>query len=214
MPEHYSLNIRGYTVDFHVYVTVPNSDVKVQQLQRFFARMPDQHLAVLYPIFVMERKPGGRAGGGTWPPGLVRSQVMGAGHARNTGIPDADVERLVVSRASGMIGLSRDRWERPIARLPFTVFHEVGHCVDIALGLVPGGATEADFAGMATDRCGAGNMMARRVVEAYARCICSPNAIYHTLPPRETPASANQRLLGALRRSAAFRTVPAAWQPR
>ena len=214
MAEHLSFSVRGFTVEFHIYVTVSGSDQKVRQLEPFFRRLPDAHLAVMYPIFVMDKKPGGRAGGGTWPPGLVRSQVMGAGHARNTGIPDADVDSMVVARGRGMIGLSKDRWERPIARLPFTVFHEVGHCVDIALGLVPSGANDADFAGMETNRCGAGNMVTRRAVEAYARLMCSPSAIYHTLPARETAASANQRLSNVLRRSPAFRAVPATWQPR
>jgi hypothetical protein len=204
-------------IEFHVYVSVPGSQEKVRQLERFFSRLPDQHLRVLYPIFVMERKPGGLAGGGTWPPGAaIEGEVMGAARSRNTGVPDADIERWVVSRRTGLIGLSKDRWERPLGRLEFSVFHEVGHCVDVSLrsGLVPSGATEADFAGMETDRCGQGSLMVRRAVEAYARYIClGGSRVYHFLPPSETQQHANQRLINALRRSDAFRSVPATWRP-
>ena len=85
MPEHFNLKIRGYGVDFHVYIPSPAARAKVAVLESFFHRLPDQHLAVLYPIFVMVRKPGGRAGGGTWPPRIVRTHFMGRAHALNTG---------------------------------------------------------------------------------------------------------------------------------
>ena len=214
MAEHCPLTIRGRVIEFHIYITVPDSKARVRSLEPYFARMPDQHLDVLYPIFVMEHKPGGRDGGGTWRPGEVRSQVMGAAHSRNTLIPDADLELHVAARGRGMIGTTRDRWERAIARLPSTIFHEVGHCIDYSLGLIPHGAAEADFAGMNTAVCGAGNLLARRAVEAYARCIYHPSAIYHSLPPGETPAVANRRLLDTLRRSPAFHGVPPIWPPR
>jgi len=133
---------------------------------------------------------------------------MGGRRSLNTGIPDNDMQRLVVDRGKGLIGLSKDRWERPIRRLKFTVFHEIGHCIDFFLGLIPRGATEEDFAEMETNRCGAGSLMSRRAVEAFARSICSPNQIYHTLPSSETRAVANQRLISSLYRSPAFRSVP------
>lgn len=212
MPEHYTLTIRGRTIGFHVYISVSDTQAKVRDLERFFHRMPDVHLDIMYPIFVMEHKPGGRDGGGTWRPGEVRPQVMGAAHSRNTGVPDADIEAYVASRGLGMIGISRDRWERPMGRIPTTVFHEVGHCVD-SLGLIPPGATDTDFLGMNTHACGAGSPLVRRAVEAYARAIYSPRHIYHDLPAGADPAAVNAALLATLRRSPAFRAVPPTWPP-
>jgi hypothetical protein len=214
MPEHFTLKVHGYPVEFHIYVSTRNSWDKVRRLEAFFRRLPVEHLAVLYPIFVMERKPGGRVGGGAWPPGIVRSQVMGGGRSRNTGVPDEDVERLVVSRGKGLIGLSRDRWERAMGRLEFTVFHEVGHSIDFSLGLVPRGATAADFPGMVTNRCGSGDLLVRRAVEVYARYICGARHVYHALPALATPARTNRTLISTLRRSPAFRSVPDDWNPR
>jgi hypothetical protein len=210
MPEHYSLTIRSRVIDFHIYVPVPGSEAKVRSLERFFARMPDVHLALVCPIFIMLHKPGGRDGGGTWRPGEVRSMVMGAAHSRNSLVPDADIETYVTSRGLGMVGISRDRRERPLGRLPGTVFHEVGHCVD-AVGLVPHGATEADFPGMHTRNCGAGNLLGRRAVEAYARAIYRPGQIAHAVPAGGDPAVYNAQLLSTLRRSPAFHAVPPHW---
>lgn len=214
--EHHTIVVRGHTVDFYVYVNVPNSREKIRQLTRFFMRLPDQHLALLYPIFIMKKKPGGRRGGGTWRPGEVPGSFTRTPHAQNTGIPSDDIKRLVVNQGKGLIGLSKDRWERPMGRLSFTVFHEIGHCVDYSFqpnGLVPPGARHTDYAGMETNRCGAGNRMVRRAVEAYARYICSPSRIYHTVPPSESNAQVNRRLISTLRRSPAFHSVPTAWQP-
>jgi hypothetical protein len=59
--------------------------------------------------------------------------------------------------------------------------------------------------------CGAGTPPARQAVEVYARAIHNPSRLYHALPPGQTPGAANARLLAALRRSSAFRTVPASW---
>lgn len=213
MPEHHSVNVRGRTLDFHIYVDVPNSVEKIRQLERFLNRLPDAHLALVYPIFVMERKPAGRLGGGTWTPGQVRTEFMG--HTRNTAIPDADVELYAATRGTGIIGLSRDRWLRPMGRLEFTLFHEIGHCIDFQLGLVPPGATAASFEGMMTNRCGAGGMIVRRAVEAYARYICAPSRVYHSpLPAAANPATINSGLIATLRSSPAFRNVPSTWQPR
>jgi hypothetical protein len=206
-PEHHTITVGGRVVEFHLYVEDADARQHIAQLTPYFARMPASHLAVLYPIFVMKKKPGGALGGGTWLASQVRSEFMGTRHAQNTGVPDSDVERLVISAQSGMLGLSRDRWERPIGLRRFTVFHEVGHCVDAALGLVPSGATEADFAGMDTNRCGAGNFMVRRAVELYARYICGSDRLYHTLPRSESQVQANRRLLDTLRRMPAFRCV-------
>jgi len=214
--EQYVAKVRGHAVAFYSYVDSPGFMSKVRQLERFFERLPDRHLAALYPIFAMENKPGGRAGGGTWRPDEVRSNFSRPGHERNTGIPFSEFERLVLPYNQGVIGLSRDRWERPMGRLEFTVMHEVGHCIDSAFGpsgLLPRRVREADFEGMATNRCGAGGAMTRRAVEAYARMICRPSRVFHNRPLRESAAHANERLIGALRRSPAFRDVPEAWMP-
>lgn len=211
--EHHALVIRGHTINFYIYVNNPHSVNKVQQLEPFFSRVPDQHLTALYPIFIMDKKPGGRQGGGTWKPEQVPRSFTGTAQIRNTGIPAADIEQLVINPGKGMIGLSNDRWDRSIGRLEFTVFHEVGHCIDFSFppeGLVPANARSTDYNGMASDRsrCGAGNSRIRQAVEAYARYVCSPSRIFHNLPPSESAALANQRLLSTLRRTSAFSSVP------
>jgi hypothetical protein len=213
MAEHLTLDVRGHTVAFHIYIDVAGSADKVSHLERFFQRLPDEHLAVLYPIFVIQVKPGGGNSGGTWRPGEVRSQFIG--RPNRTGVPDEDVMSLVVGPGTGMIGLPRARWEKPLARLPYSVFHEVAHCIDVSLGLVPGGATEADFAGISPRRCGAPSLVTRRVIEAYARYICNPNMVLsETLETGETPVAATARIIGHLRRSRAFNRVTSAWRPR
>jgi hypothetical protein len=210
MPEHHTLNIGGVAVEFHIYVDVSGSVGKVNHLGRFLRRMPVEHVRVLYPIFVMNNKPGGRRGGGTWRLSEVH-QFLGRSH--NTHIPDEEITRIALSRAQGIIGLSRDRWEREPGRIEFTLLHEVGHCVDYSLGLVPARATEANFPGVTTTHCGAGDHMVRRAVEAYSRWICAPSRLYNEIPPGETAASVNRTLQATLRRSPAFASVPADWNP-
>lgn len=204
MAEHLTLDIRGHTIEFHVYPDVPGTAGKVASLAPVLERLPDRHLAVIYPVFVGERKPGGREGGGTWPANLVRDEVMGEARSRNTGIPDEDIEQYVAGPGKGLIMLSVDRWRRPERRLKFTVMHEVGHCVDFSLGLLANGVRATDLAGMETNRCGAGGMNTRRIVEAYARYFCSPSRIFHTPDPAESSAATNRRLTGVLLRSPAF----------
>jgi hypothetical protein len=212
--EHHKIRIRGYTVVFHAYTSAPDLAARVARLAPFFSRLPDAHLAVLYPIFIMLNKPGGRAGGGTWPSGIVAANFMGAAQSANTGIPPADIKLHALSRRQGIIGLSEDRWGRPMGRLEFTVMHEVGHCVHNALGgVIPTSGSPPDFRGMRTDRCGASDLTERRAVEAYARYICRPHGIAHDPVPGETDAETNRRLIGELRRSPAFLTVPASWRP-
>jgi hypothetical protein len=213
MSETYCVRARGYSVLFYVYVNVAVSAFKVVQLERFLARMPNEHLRLGWPFFVMLRKPGGRNRGGTWTPNGVRTSVMGGARSRNTGTSDEDIERLVPSRELGMLGLSEDRWRHPMGRLEFTVIHEVAHCIDFQLGLVPAGATDATFQGMETDRCGPGSTRVRRAVEAYARWICGHRHIFHTPVPRERPWATNARLIAALRSSPAFANVPESWEP-
>ncbi len=213
MAEHHSVTIRRTTIAFHIYVTHPQSAAKVTALQPFLARLPDEHLSLLYPIFVMNHKPRGGNGGGTWPLAEVSSSFTHTDQINNTGIPLVDIQTYVLTPAQGIIGLTRDRWERPMGYLEFSLLHEVAHVINLRLGLVPHGATDATFAGMNTNRCGDGNMIVRRAVECYARYICRPSAVYHELPEGETAAQANSRLIRALRSSPAFQHVPETWRP-
>jgi hypothetical protein len=208
-----SLSVRGHSVNFYCYINCSRFREKVQQLETFFSRVPDQHLSVLYPIFIMENKPGRGKGGGTWTHDLVQSQLTGTAQVRNTGIPAADIEHLVIRPGKGMIGIPAANWNVSIAELKFTVFHEVGHCIDFSFppgGLVPSGARNADFEGMESEvrRCGSSDPLIRKAVEVYARHICSPYRIFYNQPPSETSAQANRRLLSTLRRSSAFSSVP------
>jgi hypothetical protein len=215
MADLYKLPVRGRIVDFHVFVTTQDSESRVRSLARFFERVPDPHLDRLYPILVIEEKPGGKPGGGTWTRRTDFLACFGGGvRSRRTHVPDAELARLVIRPHQGLIAIPRERWERPFHHLPTTVFHEVGHCVDrVWGGLVPRGATDADFAGMNTTSCGAGGPRTRQAVEAYARLIYNPARIYHDLPLGESSQTANTRLLAALRRSPAFNQVSPAWMP-
>lgn len=160
----------------------------------------------------MQRKPGGRNGGGTWRPGQVRASFLG--RSANTLIPDGDIQAYVLARGRGIIGLSEDRWLRPPGRIEFSLLHEVGHCVDYQLGLVAAGARAEDFPGVTTTHCGGGNFMVRRAVEAYSRWICAPARLFNSVPEGRTAGEVNRQLKAVLRRSAAFRTVPDTWEPR
>jgi len=213
MADLYKLPVRGHIVAFYVFITTQDPLLRITALARYFEQMPDSHLDRLYPIFVVEEKPGGGPGGGTWPASTDFARMVGGGaRARRTHVPDADLQRLIVGPRSGLIAIPRERWERPLDHLPTTVFHEVGHCVDCACGgLVPSGATDADFAGMNTTSCGAGSPRTRQAVEAYARLLYHPSRIFHDLPPGQTPRAANERLIAVLRRSPAFAAVPASW---
>ena len=211
MAETHSFEIAGATITFHVYLDQPDTASKIEELRPYFARMPDTHLRLLWPIFVVDHKPGGGPGGGTWAPDEVRSMFMGEAHSRRTGVPDADVETLVLANRSGMMAIPRDRWMRRINRLRTTVMHEVAHCVDFQLGLVPRGADAEDFPGMGTDRCGAGGHMSRRAVEAYARALYQPWRIYHSREPSQSAHDLNQRNLETVRRAPAFTGVSGSW---
>jgi hypothetical protein len=60
--------------------------------------------------------------------------------------------------------------------------------------------------------CGAATPRARQAVEVYARAIYRPGGVYHELPPGDSPAAANTRLLDAIRRAPAFHGI-GAWPP-
>jgi hypothetical protein len=218
MPEYVNLKVAPYPVDIYIYVNSPNARGKAEQLGIFFGRLPADHLRVLYPIIVMNKKPGGLNGGGTWTAPEVPSNFRAAGHERNTGVPNADVQRIFTQHGSrGLIGISKDRWDRPVERLKFTVMHEVGHCVHNSFrpgGLLASGVRVADLEGMLTTKCGAGDPLERRIVEVYNNYICGSPRISHVPVPRESQQATNSRLIGHLRRSPAFRNVPERWRPQ
>ena len=211
MAEHLRLPVGGHVFDIHNFIPTPGWESKARGLARVFGRMPSHHRAVVFPIFIIEHKPARGRGGGTW--GAHEVESMFAGHEHNTGVPDADVRRLVMARGLGLIGIPQDRWERVLSLLEFTVMHEVGHSVDIKLGLKAPGLTERDFAGV-RPTCGAGDAVARRAVEAYARFIIRPGGICRDPVPEGDEAAGNRRVIGHLRASPAFRALPPGWMPR
>jgi hypothetical protein len=204
---HFPLRAHGLTVDFYDFIDVADSQARVQRLGRFFERMPRAHVAVVYPIFIIEHKPARGAGGGTWRPSEVRTAFMR--HTRNTGVPDDVAESLIASRNSGLIGIPRDRWTQASPQL--TVMHEVAHSVDYSLGLVPDGATIDDFAGVRYPKRRVGEYAA----ETYARFIYSTHRVCRegSIPADETQTGCTRRLIGVLRRSPAFSGLPEDWMP-
>jgi len=216
LPLHYVLSVRGYTVNFWVFILAAGSEQKVRQLGRFFSRLPDAHLAVLWPIYVIADRPRGGSGGGTWRAGDEVARFLGK--QRVTGVPD-DYIRTLIRAERGVMGIPRDRWRRGVSQgahpLEFTVIHEVGHCVDYQMDLTARGATERDFAGIEPICGGVG--VTRRAVEAYARYICKdsdPAMINDPVLLGESPAQAATRVIAKLRSPPAFRSVPDTWRPR
>jgi len=210
MVEHLRLPVRGHAIDFYNFIASPGWEAKARGLARVFGRMPPHHLAVVFPIFIIEHKPARGPGGGTWRAHEVAS--MFAGHEHNTGAPDADVKRLVMTPGLGLIGIPRDRWRNALPDLEYTVMHEVGHSVDIKLGLKAPRAREQDFVGV-RPTCGAGDRLTRRAVEAYARFIVSPARVCRDPVPERDLAAGNRRVIEHLRASPAFRRLPHGWMP-
>jgi hypothetical protein len=131
MADLHKLVIRGHLVVFYSFIAMPDWRHRVTSLTRLFERVPDAHLQRLSPIFLVNEKPGGQPGGGTWRPGTDWMRLVGGGRrAERTGVPDAELDTLIIRPHSGLIMIPRERWQRPINLLPVTVFHEVGHCVD------------------------------------------------------------------------------------
>jgi hypothetical protein len=189
-PLHVPLTVHDSVVDVFVFVDVPGSEEKARGLAGYLAMMPPRHVEVLatYPIFVMNVKPGGRQGGGTWRRGELDAL---RNREYRTGVPNAYVDMLFQDpQLRGVIGMSRDRWERPLERLKYTVLHEAGHAVDNELGLRPRGATAADYRGV-RPTCGGGFPY---TAEAYARYILGVS-ICRDLPDGQAECEARVRAL-------------------
>jgi hypothetical protein len=210
MAEHLRLPVGGQVIDIYNFIASPGWEVKARGLARVFGRMPPHHLAAVFPIFIIEHKPAQGPGGGTWKPHEV--STMFAGHEHNTRVPDADVTRLVMTPGLGLIGIPRNRWEYALPDLEFTVMHEVGHSVDVKLGLKAPRVAVRDFVGV-RPTCGAGDAVTRHAVEAYARFIIRPGGICRDPVPEGNQAAGNRRVIGHLRASPAFRGLPSGWMP-
>ncbi|QDV38439.1 hypothetical protein [Tautonia plasticadhaerens] len=221
-PQHIPITVHEQVIDFFVCISTPDPETKVRLLATFFGRMPPAHLAVLYPFFVIEDKPNHGPGGGTWLRAeLEAGAFAGRRHEEATGLSNADVDRLVLSAgARGLHGIPRDRWERDVgtsaARAEWTVIHEAGHAVDYELDL-RGTYRVHDYRGI-TPACGAGNLIVRRAVEAYARYIYADRdaAVARESVPSETRAASSSRVIRNLWGTPAFSpaNVPPGWRPR
>lgn len=209
MSLHVPLRVHSRTINLYIFISSPDSEAKASGLQPFLERMPEQHVHSAldrYTIFVIRAKPRGGDSGGTWLPGQVRRAFWGRESV--TGVPDADLERLVLNPGKGLIGIPLDRWERPLARLKFTVLHEVGHCVDYRMNLSPPGATAGDFTGV-RPVCGAADIVKRHAVEAYARLVLGAGICRNTAPA--DAGRCNARIISLLRRAPAFSSVSSSW---
>jgi hypothetical protein len=185
MPLHVPIDVLGTRIDIHIFIGNGVSEVKARGLWPFLRRMPREHVQralVRYPIFIIRDKPGRGPGGGTWRPSEVRGAFWG--RESITGVPDADLERLVLTVQKGLIGIPLNRWQRSLDLLKFTVLHEAAHSVDYEMNLSPAGATLRDFRGV-RPTCGAGDLVKRHAVEAYARFILVPARICFRAPNLE-----------------------------
>ena len=215
MPLHVPLLVHGVTIDTYIFLDAPVSELnsKATGLAAFLFRMPPRHVQMAlanYRIFVIKDKPARGHGGGTWRPGEVRDAFWNK--IAVTGVSNEDIQSLVLDAGKGLIGIPQDRWHRSLNLLKFTVLHEAGHTVDYALGLTPAGVSVNDYRGV-TPACGAGSLVARRAVEAYARYVLVPSRICRDIVPGEAARECNRRIISLLRRSPAFVSVPPSWTP-
>jgi hypothetical protein len=206
--QHIPLMVHGQRIDFHIFIDVAGASGTVARLLPFLERMPAEHLAVLYPIFVIERLPKGGLTGGTWRPREVPTRFMH--NESNTQVPDIKTQALAVDRGKGLIGIPRNRWLRDHPE--DTVLHEIGHCVDYSLHIVGDGDTLETFRGVRYPEERVGEYAA----EAYARYILYTHRICRegSIPSGENQESCTRRLTMTLRASRAFDPVPNSWRPR
>lgn len=215
MAIHVPLNIHDARIDIYLFIDVPEREnrAKAEGLAPFLHRMPVQHVQralAKYRIFIIKDKPARGPGGGTWRPGEVRGAFWDK--ERITGVSNADLQSLILDYGMGLIGVPQDRWQRTLSSMKFTILHEAGHSVDYELNLTPAGVALEDYRGV-TPACGAGSLVKRRAVEAYARFILAPSRICRESVSGEDASECNSRLIGLLRRSPAFSSVLPSWRP-
>lgn len=203
----YPIILAGGIVVVYDFLESPVTASRMATLERFLQALPTAHQYVIYPIFIIERKPGGGLNGGTWRASSVRERF--AGRERVTGV---SLEELtsIVPVGEGLIGIPRNRWESDTPMS--TVFHEIGHAVDYELGLTPAWLRSSHLAGV-RPVCGGSNGVGRYAVEAYARWITNPSAVCRDLPTGESQIQADNRVFAALAATPAFRLVPNTWDP-
>jgi hypothetical protein len=203
----YTIILAGGIVMVYDYLKSRSTTANLATLERYLQRLPAAHQRVIYPIFLIEKKPAGGLSGGTWPPHRVQDEF--GGHVHNTNVPDDDLRQLVPD-GEGLIGIPRNRWE---SREPMsTVFHEIGHAVDNELNMTPSWLQASHLAGV-RPVCGGGRTVARYAVEAYARWITNPSSVCRDLPAGESQAHADNRVFAALAETPAFSLVPPTWDP-
>ena len=207
-----SLKVSSTIIPLHVYGRtardVPSVKAKSAQVETFLRRMPAAHLRTLYPIFVVDRKPGGiTTDGGYWTPGQV---TLWLGREQKTGVPDADIRTYVLSRSrTGIIGMTATAWESP--NFERALFHEIAHCLHTTLGILPEGATVDDYLGVPNPGANNPGELAAQAYQRFilGRMICQQPP----LPADQSIAACTARVIQMLRRSPAFRSLPANWRP-
>jgi hypothetical protein len=168
---------------------------RARALRQDFALLPAAHEQVLYAIFVMERVPGTDSAG-TWPP--ERAAAAMVGEEDRTHVPEEEARRLLQSPNRGLLAIPRHKWLQPPLGRRMTLFHEIGHNIDHALGLSTR-RTIADFAGIRMWRTGgAHERVMEYAAEAYARFVLGCPVICRDGPENDG------RVISLLRSSPAF----------
>lgn len=214
---HTTMTFGPVVVHFFVYNSLADNETRIEEMKRFFERMPPQHLPAIYPILLIENHPTrevGEGGGGT-PTSGTGDLTPFYRHGDRTTVPREDAEEIVREvggghRLQGLHYIPVNRWRRDDRdRRALTLFHEIGHGVDYEMRLTSatGGVslTEADFPGPLNAReCGGLYPEKKRAAIYYSHLIVSGRPF----PGHGANARAT---LATFRRTLAFREVPASW---
>jgi hypothetical protein len=217
---HITREIRNCPIHFYNFIdsdaNLAVATSKVDGLLQYFARMPNRHLEVLYPILIVKMNPirvrgtdipPERRGGGTCAPGYSRGAVSN----QTSGVRREEF-REIVPRDKGFCLIPENRWIDS-NRCHFTVMHEVGHCIDFNFGGTHRGGglhpspsvcheptAAIAFAGIREKNCG-GQGWGAYQAEAYARMMICPHRIVED-------ARQNARIIELLMSSPAFAAPP------
>ncbi|WP_141736151.1 hypothetical protein [Oligoflexus tunisiensis] len=182
----------------------------LDKINPVLAKIPSRQMALLDPIFIVDKLPGSRAdGGGYFAPQEVASWL---GKSMNTGVPDQDIKDYVQASGRGIIAITRKALMKKDIH-PFTILHEAAHSLDFRLGITPAGATAATFLGV---YYGGGNQTAKELAaEAYSRYLINKNRIcsdrkdestgkFLYIPAGETVVTCSARILKKLKTTPAM----------